>query len=347
MKRLFIIIILGLVIFGCGDSGRVTPKGQKRINPHKPMAWGKKHIIYVFADDDVWNKSEPQLRRTLERYVFTTENEKYFEVKRAPFDALEQFYKYNNLIFMGDMSSQGQVTEYIKSVTSDNIKAQVEKNLVGIYPVENLWANDQYVLFMLGTTEENLLKVNYLHLNQTFDLFKIKLLERVSRQIYMSEQHPSNDFAKFPWTLDLPKRYVPYKTDPANNYHSYIARNKEKPDRYVAVYYQDSAEDIVDKTLLKEKRAELAWKYFDEDEYVEDNIRTEKFEIAGFKGWKISGMWMNKKYTAGGAFQSYAFYDEISKKVYLIDNSVYYPQGYKLNALIELEIISNSLKIKQ
>ena len=346
MKRIIIILLAALILVSCGDDGRTTPRGQKRINPHKPMAWGKKHVIYVFADNDIWKKSEHQLRRTLERFVFTTENEKYFEVKRAPFDALDQFYKYNNLIFMGDLSSKGDVTEYIKSVTSDHIKQEVADNLVGIYPSENLWANDQYVLFMLGTTEENLLKINYLHLNKTFDLFKEKLLARISRQLYQSEQHSAKTFASLPYSIKIPKRYQVYRKDLANNFISFISRFKEKPDRYIAVYYENSTENIVDKDWITKKRAELAWQYYDEDEYVKDNIRTEKFEIAGHKGWKISGSWMNKKHTVGGAFQTYAFYDEKTKKSYLIDNSVYFPEGYKLNALLELEIISNTLKPK-
>jgi len=48
----------------------------------------------------------------------------------------------------------------------------------------------------------------------------------------------------------------------------------------------------------------------------------------------------------GGAFQSFAFFDENSERAYLIDNSVYYPEGSKLEALIELEIISSSIVIK-
>ena len=75
-------------------------------------------------------------------------------------------------------------------------------------------------------------------------------------------------------------------------------------------------------------------------------MRTEKAKIAGHNGWKISGMWINKKYTVGGAYQTFAFYDERTKRAYLIDNSVYFPEGYKLDALIELEVISNTLRLK-
>ena len=85
---------------------------------------------------------------------------------------------------------------------------------------------------------------------------------------------------------------------------------------------------------------------YDEDEYVEENLRSRKYQFAGFSGWRIDGTWMNKKYTAGGAFQSFAFYDEETQQAFLIDNSVYYPEGFKLDALIELELISETIQLK-
>ncbi|MFO7896928.1 MAG: DUF4837 family protein [Candidatus Cloacimonadales bacterium] len=346
MKKLIIILFTVLLLLGCGDEGRPTPQGQKKKDPHKPMAWGKKHVIYIFADDAVWQGAENQLRRTLEREYFTTENEKYFQIKRVPFADLEQFYKYNNLIFMGDLSSESKVNSYIKSVISARIKAEVEENLVGIYPVENLWANDQYVLFLLGSTADNLLKLNYLHLNETFELFRTKLLERFRSQLYAGEIHQASAFADFSWKIDLPLKYQTYKKDEPNNFVSYLARLRDKPDRYLSLYSESAPENIVDKEWIIEKRAELAWEYYDEDEYVKDNLRSRKYEIAGYSGWRIDGTWMNQKYTAGGAFQSFAFYDEQTQRAYLIDNSVYYPEGFKLDALIELELISETFRTK-
>jgi len=270
MKKIFILLIGLFLLLGCGESEKSNVKGQKRIDPHKPMAWGQKHVIYIVADDAIWKKAEPQLRRTLERYVFTTENEKFFEVKRAEFKDLDLYYKFNNLIFLGDLEDKTPVNEYMKGIISDNIKQQVKENHVGIYPLENLWANDQYVLFMLGADREKLLKLNYLVLNKTFELFRAKMLERVKRTLYLAEQHKKYEFSEYAWILDLPLKYRLYRKDLENNFVSYIARLREKADRYIAVYYENSETDIVDKDWLIDKRAELAWKYYDEDEYAPD-----------------------------------------------------------------------------
>ncbi len=87
---------------------------------------------------------------------------------------------------------------------------------------------------------------------------------------------------------------------------------------------------------------DLIWKYYDEDEFFDRDVKLGKYSLAEHKGWFLSGRWQNKKFAVGGAFQSFAFYDEVNGKAYLVDNSVYYPSGEKLEALYELEIISNS-----
>ncbi len=309
------------------------------------MSWGHKQSIYVFADDAVWKYAEKPLRESLERVTFTTDNEQYFELERIDFSKLEQFYKFNNLIFFCDISSQGEVAQYVNSIMGEKVLEEVKENRVGIYPQTNLWANDQFVLFLLGENEENLLRLNILQAEKIFTLFKQKLYDRIEEQLYKFATYASSTFSGYPWQIKLPKYYLVYKEDRPANFISFLARSKDKADRYVAVYYEKMAKELFTREWLKEKRASLVWNYYEEDEFKDKDVRIENYEIAGRKGFKLSGRWQNMKYLVGGAFQSFAFYDEPSGCAYLIDNSVYYPEGSKLNSLMELEVISNSLKI--
>jgi hypothetical protein len=310
------------------------------------MSWGHKQDIYVFADDNVWKEAEEVIRNTLERYQFTTENEPYFMVKRAPMKDMENFYKFNNLLFLANLNSDRPVAAYVKKVMGDQIKQEINENSVGVFPQDNLWARDQFVLFLLADTEENLLKLNYEMANKTFELFKDVLFERIKTQVYKSKIYSSSTFKKYDWDLQLPKSYTLYKQDDANHYISFLARLRNKPDRYISVYSSPMATNLVNEDWLKKTRAELAWKYYDEDEFFDKDIRFERYELNGFAGWKMSGRWQNKKYAVGGAFQCYGFFDETGKTAYLIDNSIYFPEGYKLAGLIELEVISNTFSVK-
>ena len=350
MRKFIVLIVLSFLVFaGCSSDPsqqKVNNTKQKKVDIKKPMSWGHKQTIYVFADNNVWKFAERHLRDTLERYYFTTENEPYFEVKRAPLDKLEQFYKFNNLIFLADLESSAPVSAYVKTIMGSAIETEIAENKVGMYPKENIWARDQFVLFLIGNNERNLLNLNISMAEETFQQFKQKLFERISFLTYKSKTYLKSTFNNYTWEMDIPKTYTVYKQDDKNNFISFLARLRNKPDRYISIYSEDMVEDKVNDDWLKEKRKELAWKYYDEDEYFDKDVRIQPYEIGKKQGRKLSGRWQNKKYAVGGAFQSFAFYDEIGKKAYLIDNSIYFPEGFKLAGLIETEVISQTIKIK-
>jgi hypothetical protein len=345
--KVVVLVIILFLILSCSQKDNIHKTKAKGIDPHMPMAWGHKQTVYVFADDNVWKYAKSHLVKTLERLRFTTENEKVFVVKRAPIDNLDNFYKFNNLIFFCDLESTDEVSAYIKEIMGSKVESEVNENLVGMYTKDNVWANDQFVLFVLGSNEPNLLKFNILQSHNIFDLFKNKLFDRIKRQLYKTSIYSDDRFKTFPWSLKLPKKYILYKNDTANNFISFIARLRNKPDRYISVYYQKIPKDEFGRDWLKETRKSISWKYYDEDEFFDRDVKIEKYELAGNKGWRLTGRWQNKKHSVGGAFQSFAFYDEINERAYLVDNSVYHPDGEKLDALYELEIISNTLKLKQ
>ncbi len=348
MKRkesIIFLLIIFFLIWGCSqkNNSNSTAKGT---DIHKPFSWGHPQTVYVFADENVWKYAEPHLRQSLERVRFTTENEEYFEVKKAPINSIEQFYKFNNLVFFCDMESEEEVSVYVKSIMGDRIASEIEVDAVAMYPLDNLWARDQFVLFIVGDNERDLLSFNIMQANTIFDLFKEKLFERIKRQVYKQKIYAENTYQKFPWYLKLPKNYIVYKQDETNNFISFIARLKNKPDRFISVYYEKIAEENFGKKWLKQKRAELAWDYYEEDEFAERDIKMEKSSLGKYDCWKLSGRWQNKKFIAGGAFLSFAIYDRNSQTAFLIDNSVYFPQGYKLPALIELEVISSTFVVR-
>jgi len=346
MKRFLILLLLALTLISCAQKEEKTRVTRNTTDPRKPMSWGHKQTIYVFADEANWRATESQLKRTLERVVYTTANEKVFELKRADYEDFNHYYKFNNLIFLADYSSYDDVSVYIKEIMGDKVKDELEKNGVGIYPNENLWANDQFVLFIIAEDKQVLKKAVSYQLNEVYNLFKQKLDNRIGHKVLQYNSYKKTFFRNFPWEIHIPEFFRVFSRDDENNFIAFLARADDKPDRYEAVYFEDMAENEVDGEWLKQKRTELFLKYYDGDEFYDHDVRLEKAILAGKSCWKLSGKWQNQKYSMGGAFQSFAFYDKTQKKAYLIDNSVYYPTGEKLAHLLELEAISSTIKIK-
>ena len=343
MKKLFLIFFVVLMIFSCGKDNK-RYKNYKTSDIHKPRAWGQLQKVYVFADDDIWKKAKVILEKSLTRSYFTTEDEKYFEVERAKYDDIEQFYKYNNLIFLANLKSHDNVSEHVKSIMQQTTLDNVKKSGAGIYPTNNLWANDQIVSFIIADTPKNLINIIQLQSDEIFNIFKRKLYARIKERIYRRDLYSAKAFSKLPWTMDINKNYILYKE--GKGFTSFINRIITKPDKYVSVYYESMPQDNVDKNWMKKIRAKIGSDYFEGDVIDSLFVDSRKDKIAGYSCYKMYGRWQNAKYYIGGAFQSYAFYDKKNKIAYLIDNSVYYPAGYKLLSLIELEILSNTFKVK-
>ncbi|MBC8385296.1 MAG: DUF4837 family protein [Candidatus Cloacimonetes bacterium] len=342
-KNLLILLVISFMI-GCSDNDQKYRSGSKKVDPRKPMSWGHPQTIYVFADDHIWNKVKPDIEANLGRFYFTTENETYFEIKHAPVNSIEQFFKFNNLLFLTDLSSNGEVSKYVNEIMNEKVKTEISQNSIGMYPKENLWANDQYLLFILADDQQNLVRFNELQANKTFELFKEKLFQRIAGQSYKQKIYSPAFFEKFPWDLKLTKNYIVYEEAP--DFISFLARLRNHPDRYISVYSEKISEELFGKKWLLEKRGEIAWKHFDEDEFSDQDIKTEKSKLGRYDCLKLSGRWQNKKHAVGGCFQSFAVYDKTSGTAFIIDNSIYFPEGFKLAGLIEMEVISRTFKIK-
>lgn len=346
MKKLLIIALTITILFSCAKKENSNKPGNNYKDRSKPLAWGHRQTIYAFADKPVWKYAEKTTRQTLERTYYTTVNEKMFTIERADYPKIDDFFKFNNLLFYCNWESNDPVSSYVREVLGSQVNDDLQKNGAAVYPVYNLWADDQLVLFIVGENEENLLKMNILQANEIWEIFKNRLYKRIEYVTFRDRIKPKNNFADKIWEIDLPLRYVLFMDAKDENFTSYLGRSASKPDRFIAVYYEQADSTMLSKDWLIDKRNELAKKYYEGDSFTRNDIMIQKYKIAGYDGWMIRGRWQNDIHAVGGAFSAFAFYHNETQNLFLIDNSVYYPEGDKLPALIELEIISNSLKIK-
>jgi Domain of unknown function (DUF4837) len=348
MKRIIIVLLAVLMLTSCGKQEKNAAGLSKSAvkDRKKPLSWGQRQKIYAFADDNIWRYAEDKLRQSIERTFYTTINEKMFILEKASFAKLEDKFRFNNLMFFCDASSEQEVSEFVKERLGSKIDKKIAADGGAIYPAYNVWADDQIVLFVVGATEESLLKLNILQANEIWEIYRQRLYKRVEYQVYRSRQKPLSNFSKQIWELDLPARYVLYAEDETAHFRSYLARSKSQPDRYISVYHEDMPENIVSRDWLIDKRNVIAGKYYDGDKFDRQDVTISSSKIAKYEGLKLMGRWQNEKHAMGGAFSCFAFWEPELKQVFIIDNSVYYPEGDKLSALIELEIISNSLRIK-
>ncbi|MBL7086527.1 MAG: DUF4837 family protein [Candidatus Cloacimonetes bacterium] len=338
-------LLFALIIFSsCGDS-ESTRKSSSNIR--KPLSWGKSDVVFVFADDKVWDYGKLEIIKSLEREFFTTRNEKLFAVQRQNIKDIKRYYKFSNLLFFCDSNFNNPTSQYVKEILPDKVSSLSDSIQANIFVAKDLWAQNQTVVFIIGKDIEALLLYTFEQSNTIFNIFKNREIERIKNLVYkpdLNKDEVKYQKQNYPWQIDLPKSYIPFKRDDESHFVSYLLRVEKYPDRFLAVYWEKMPENTVNKEWLWNKRLELGKKYYEGDEFSLQDVIQEKIKFLSYDAFKLSGRWQNPNHFTGGAFASFAFYDEKQKIAYLIDNAIFFPEGNKLRALMGLEIISKTFK---
>lgn len=351
---LYAFMALTLIFSGC-EKSETSIKSATDI--HKPLSWGKSKVIFVSADKKVWEYGKLEILKSLEREFFTTKNEKLFTVQLENINDIKKYYKFANLLFFCSANSTNPTSQYVKEILPDKVASLSDSMPANIFLVKDLWSQNQTVVFVIGKDIESLLLYTFRKSNVIFNIFRESELERIKSLVYrpgLNKKEIEYQKQHYPWHLNLPNQYIPFRRDDENHFVSYLLRVKKYPDRYLAIYWEEMPENSrngipiksgkIDKEWLWKKRLELGKKYYEGDEFSSEDVTQEKTQFLSYNGYKLSGRWQNPDYFVGGAFVSFAFYDEEQKIAYLIDNSVFFPEGEKLRALMGLEIISKTFK---
>jgi hypothetical protein len=353
MKRYFL-LVAGLVlvllsVLSCDRKPVNSTKYQlyeSIIDNGKPLAFGDNRDIYVFCDEANWKALEQMLTQTMEQKVQLVESERYFSLHRANIKDIENLIKYKNLLFIGDLKTKGAVSRHVATTMPAAMVQKVKTSGGEMMTSSNRWVKDQLVIYLAGNDLDGLKKIADLQKGKLYDMFVQRFSQRLAYQAYQTKLVPEDFFAAYPFSLKIPENYKIFSTDKLNRFVSLLYRNpsqsKDFPDKYISIYYEDMPAENLTQSWLLQKRKELAWKYYDQDEFDQNKADPQQITFGKYPALQIRGAWKNTKHYIGGAFQTFAFYDTVQNRAYLIDNSVYFPAGDKLPELLELRMISES-----
>lgn len=349
--KYFLILLIAISLFSCkggsSDSDRYT-EFDSLIDHAKGIAMGDELDIYLFCDKDNWEAVSPFIQGIIEQEVLLVYPEKYFNLIPKDISEYPTYAKYRNLMFIGDLESSGKVSKHMRESLAGDFITRVQQSGGDLFVAKNYATRDQLILYLLASNPLNLKKVAAVQGDKIFEILLQRLVMRQGYQAYQQKVIPAHFWEHYPFTMQIPDNYVLYSNDKEGRFLSllYRARMQEReiPDKYINVYYEEMDEEDFGIEWFIEKRKELGEKYFEGDKLTEETMRKSQTRLAGFDVLKLAGAWTNEKHLIGGAFQSYAFYHE--GKSYLIDNVVYFPAGDKLPVLTELFAISNSFRIK-
>ncbi len=349
--RYTILIIILLMLLGCQSGNKESARYEafdKTIDNAKPLAMGDERDIYVFCDNDNWRILQPFIQSSLERELIVVYPETYFRLNLLNISEVDNYRQHRNLLFIGDLESNGRVSQYMRQSLAQDFISRVNSSGGDLFIARNHFSRDQLIMYLMGSNKLNLERIGAIQSDKIFELLVRRYAERQGYQTYQQKIIPAAFWKDYPFSLKIPDNYTLYSNDKTGRFLSFIYRarmaEREIPDKYINVYYEDMPENKVDHDWLIKKRQELGEKYFEGDVFDEEIIRKERTRLAGYDTFRIVGGWKNMKHLIGGGFQSYAFWHD--GKAYIVDNIVYFPAGDKLPILVELYVISSTLELK-
>ena len=117
------------------------------------------------------------------------------------------------------------------------------------------------------------------------------------------------------------------------------------PERWLFVRWIDSIDTTgLNSEWVLAERERIGKKYYGGDSVVDDYLYSFRSDFLGRPAVITTGLWENEEKVKGGVFKNYTFYDEYTKRLYMIDLAVHAPGEDKLPYLRRLDIMAHTFR---
>ena len=323
----------------------------------KGQALGLEDEIIVIADSLEYYEFEDELLTVFSKIIYTPQPEKLFELNRKSIAELESLKRRKNVIIIAPLNSGGRVSKYIENSLDSTVAAMVERGEEFVFNKHDLWATGQLVMFVTAPSitqlENNLLQnsENLLH------FFKKASDERLYRNLYNPkfekkdvEAQLLNDYG---WIIYVQQDFHKALDKPEDNFVWLRRAPGSDMERWIFVNWIDNASpeflhpDSVIK--LRNRLTHDHYRSSDDDNYVEiadDYLTTSEVNFKGKYAIMTQGLWRMDDKSMGGPFVNYTFYDEETRRIYMLDGAIYAPKYYKKRLIQQVDVVLHSFMTK-
>ena len=349
MKKLipFLVLLLLVVFTGC----------QSKRN-----AIGKEDEIIVVADTTNYLQLEGTLLTVFSRIIYTPQEEILFNLKRVKYEDFPKYKKWKNILVVSPLNTNTPTTKYIKSILDSNVLKMVESGKEFAFIKKDVWAKHQIMVILTAPDIEQLKKKILNENENLLYYFKKASDERLKAKIFKPEYNNRKLAAQLlkehSWTMYIQPDYWLAKDDSANNFVWLRRAPNTDMERWIFVKWWDNASPAsLTRDSVTAMRNRVTKQYYVVDTsfvtgkkaYVEiaDDYRvTKEVNFNGRYAIMTQGLWRMNDKSMGGPFINYVFYDEPTKRLYMIDGSIFAPKYYKKRLIQEVDILLHTFKTK-
>ena len=350
-----LLLVLGGVVFS----------GCESIE-YRPSAVGREGEIVVVMDSTHWEgELGDAVREHVAPYLGTLPApEREFEIRRISINSqktLESLQKQKNVIFVAPLSEDTPEARFLKSRLDEEATAAIKGGGTSVISKRDLWRKDQQIVYLLGETDSSLVALLAERGDDIRYTFNVITRERVGEDMFKKGRQPKIE-------ADLMRKHG-FAVNAQHDYFSAIdstnfvwLRRVVSSDswRSLFVYYiEDFNPNSLTPEWVYEARERLTetWIRGNMDGFVSIDFRrelnTENIDFLGHFAYETRGLWHMVgrdpekgivEYGMGGPFLNYTFYDESSRRLYMIDGMVFAPGYDKREFLRQMEVISHTFR---
>ena len=341
MKKFLILIpLLSLILISCDT---------------KKPAKGFEDEIIVIADSIEYNEMLGSLQSVFEKEIYTPQPEKLFTLKRKSVASLNNNDRYKNIIIAAPLNSGSRTSDYIKAIVDSTVESKFANDSSFIAYKENLWAKNQMVAVISANTMKELNEKILQNSDNLLYTFQKKSDERLYENLYNPTYEKKDIEGKFlkdyGWVIYVQADFV-LALDKPQDHFVWLRRSPGSDmERWIFVYWiYNATPDYLVQDSIKVIRNRLTKQFYqtsDDASYVvvaEDYFVVNEVNFNGRYALFTQGLWELNIKGMGGPFVNYFFYDEETRRIYMIDGSVYAPRYYKRNLIQQMDVTLQSFR---
>jgi len=309
--------------------------------------WGDDANIQVLADSTHWIATESILRSTFEKPIVTPQDETIFTLIKGD---VTKFKRFKNILFVGTLDGEGEISTIIKNSLSSEAKQKVLEGEY-VFIQKEKWATSQLIMFLIATDINQLQQKIAENKYSIFNLYDSYWNEVVTKQMFIKgeqfdvEKYLLNTYA---WMVKVQYEYEIFIENKKNNF---VMLRRQLPERWFFIHWiEDANPDTLTKEWCIKTRDMLGNKFYEGDQLEQKFVqpKCEEVDFLGRRAYRIEGLWRNDEKRAGGPVINYSFYDEKSRRIYMLDYAIFSPrqQETKRRYLRQAEIFLKTFKTK-
>lgn len=333
---------------------------------YRPAAVGKEGDVVVVTDSASWNGELGEaIRGNVAPYLGTLPApERAFHLQRMTLTSnriIETIQKQKNILFVAPLSDSTREAEFLRARLDADAQEAVRNGSVSIIPRRDLWRSGQQVIYVFGQTEKAIIaeleargddiqyqfnditrqrvELDMFEKGRQFDMEQALLDKHEFRVKVQHDYFSAIDTTNFVWLRRVIDQnswrslFVYYIDDfnPANLNPSWIHAAR---DRLTETHIQGNLDGFVTIDYRRE-------------------LNTENIDFIGRYGFETRGLWHMverrdngdlAEWGMGGPFVNYTFYDDDSRRLYMIDGMVFAPGYDKREFLRHMETIAHTFQ---